>query len=364
MRFPSAGYRFGRHISVSVPALGIHFVSPYGRDGASSRVRMYEWLERLSLKAEVHTFVGREAAGARQILSDPLRAVHSIRTLRRLALRGSSTIFIHREASPLTDGRLEKRLLTNARFGVYDFDDALYCSFGSGLRVWRPKAPKVIQALLHADRVIAGNATLADFASQFATDVRVIPSCVEVANYTPKRLFDLHDPPRLGWLGSPSGERYLRVIEPALYDLHGSLGVRLLIMGSMKKTLGALESVIDRVPWSEIAAYQFGALCDVGIMPLLDEPYERGKCGYKLLQYGAMGLPFVGSPVGVNSEILAGASMFAPETPDEWQDALLATLTMSKTARGLLGLQGRTMVENLYSYDSWQREWCRTVDPN
>lgn len=340
---------------------GSHFVIPYGRSGASARVRVYEWIEKTHIAATVHNFLGNEAAGPRQVLTHLIKATLALHSLSKLERSGMSTLLLHREASPLTDGGLESRLMGTAGLAVYDFDDALYCNFGRGLRSLRPKAPKVIRALAAADRVIAGNETLADFAANFANDVRVIPSCVEPAAYTQKWTHDLHDPPRIGWLGSPSGEPYLNLAAAAVKELHHRSGARLVIMGAMRPTLGSLEPFIDRIQWSERNALQFGNLCDVGIMPLEDGIYERGKCGYKLLQYGAMALPFVASPVGINANILDKAGMPAARQQDDWIGAISAMLELATHDRAACGARAKAFVERDYSFDIWRTRWLEAL---
>jgi glycosyltransferase involved in cell wall biosynthesis len=96
-------------------------------------------------------------------------------------------------------------------------------------------------------------------------------------------------------------------------------------------------------------------------MPLTDGAFERGKCGYKLLQYCAAGLPFVASPVGVNRDITCRAGMPAPETVDDWISALMTVLHASVEQRGAMGNWARSLVEDRYSYANWQEAWLRSL---
>jgi glycosyltransferase involved in cell wall biosynthesis len=274
-----------------------------------------------------------------------------------------SRLLLHREASPLSRGAIERRLLSTAEFSVYDFDDALYSDWGQG-GLWRrlaPKAAKAGIAVAHADRVIAGNGTLADWASERHADVVVIPSCVAVESYRPKERYELADPPRLGWIGSPHNDAYLGLVAPALREVHRRTGARLTLIGTTRPTLDDLERFIDRVPWTEAAQHDQLADVDVGIAPLPDTPYTRGKCGYRLLQYGAAGTPAVGSPIGVNRGMLAEFGMPAAEAPGDWADALLDLLGRSSDARERLGRGARETVRRRYSYDAWLRRWQQAV---
>jgi glycosyltransferase involved in cell wall biosynthesis len=96
-------------------------------------------------------------------------------------------------------------------------------------------------------------------------------------------------------------------------------------------------------------------------MPLVDDPYSRGKCGYKLLQYAAAALPSVASPVGTNATILAGLGLPGARTTDEWYDTLSALIAGSVEDRARLGSAARDNVARAYSFDSWEARWLSAV---
>lgn len=285
------------------------------------------------------------------------------RRLRRIVAERPSRLLLHREASPLSRGGLERRLVKSAEFAVYDFDDALQWDFGQGgiARRLAPKAPKAQIAVAHANRVIAGNDVLAEWAAQYNQDVVVIPSCVAPESYRPKADYRVADPPRLGWIGSADNESYLELIAPALKDVHRRTGSRLTVLSTMSPRLGDLEEIIDRVAWSEEAQHEVLASFDVGLFPVPDEPYTRGKCGYKLLQYAAAGTPAVATPVGVNKQILAQLGMPAAITAAEWVEAILDVLTRPAEARAALGVAARQIIEEHYSYAAWLPRWRQAV---
>jgi len=338
-------------------------VTPYGRDGPSSRVRVYEWLDRAGAPAVVSGYGGRRNASVRQLAGHPVAVVAAERRLRRIARDRPQRLLLHREASPLSRGELERRLLTGASFSVYDFDDALQWDWGEGGRLRRlaPKAPKALLAVRLADRVIAGSPVLADWASEHNEDVVLIPSCVAAEAYRAKASYELGDPPRLGWIGSAGNETYLELVAPSLLELHRRSGARLTLIATTRRTLGRLEGMIDRVAWSQAVQHDELAQLDVGIAPLPDEPYSRGKCGYKLLQYAAAGTPLVASPVGVNREILTRLGMPAARDAGEWIDAILELLTCSAEARASLGRSARDVIRSHYSYDAWLPTWKRAL---
>ena len=337
----------------------IHFVTPYSRQGPSSRVRVYEWLERIAVPHEVIGYASLPNSSPTTLLRHSGRVVEAERRLRRIAAEPSGNVFVHREASPLSRGSLERRLLTRAGFSVYDFDDALQWDAGEGpfFRRLAPKARKALVAAQTADRVIAGNAVLAEWAAGHNRDVVVVPSCVSPGAYRPKDEYELSERPRLVWIGSVDNEVYLEAIAPALREVNRRTGARLTMISSTAAHLGELEQIVDRLAWSEELQYARLSEFDVGIAPVPDEPYERGKCGYKLLQYAAAALPFVASPVGVNAQMLAHFGMPAPSDMDDWVDALDDLLMRPVSERGELGRRARVLAERDYSYDAWLPAW-------
>jgi glycosyltransferase involved in cell wall biosynthesis len=341
----------------------LHAFTPYGRAGASARVRVLEWLEFTKIPAVLHTYLGASNASATLMARHPIaigRAEHELREMSRVK---PPVVLLHRECSPLTGGRLEAALLSSAMRGVYDFDDALHWDSGGNAitRPFRRKVEKAVRSIRAADEVIAGNETLGDFASAWAQHVTVIPSCVVPEHYMLKVSYELSDPPVIGWVGTPATERYLEQVGPSLLRLNAKSGARLRLMGSLGGNLGDLESIVDRVPWSEASTEKTLATWDIGIMPLGDGLYERGKCGYKLVQYAAAGLPGVASPVGVNRQMISAFAMTAAVTPDEWLSSIEELLQMSSGARMKRGAKARAVAEQAYSYASWEKVWRRVV---
>jgi len=100
-----------------------------------------------------------------------------------------------------------------------------------------------------------------------------------------------------------------------------------------------------------------GLSIDIGIMPLPDTLWTRGKCGYKMLQYGACGVPFVGSPVGANQEIISRLGQVSATTSDDWLDRLLDLIGLQESARRERGVAARRGVQDSYSYSAWQERW-------
>jgi glycosyltransferase involved in cell wall biosynthesis len=337
-------------------------VSVYGARNAGVRARALTWLARLGLAPELVSYLGGNEAGASALSRSPVRAGSSEWRLRRLVRRQPGVLLLSREASPLSKGSIEERLLGGAGRGVYDLDDALYADVrGRAFEALFSKSAKVARAARASDVVVVGNEDLAGWASALHRDVHIVPTCVEPSDYELKEDYEVADAPRLVWMGTPSGETYLRDIAPSLLEVNRRTGARLTIVGAGAQSLGALAGMTDRVDWSLDFAHTGLQSFDIGLMPLRDSRYERGKCAYKLLEYGAAGLPFVGSPVGANAAILKRSGAPAPVTSRDWVDALLGILELTAEDRNEQATSQLQVIEESYSFDRWMTRWRTAV---
>jgi len=245
---------------------------------------------------------------------------------------------------------LGERLLTGLRIPyVVDYDDAIYHRYqlhrNSLVRVLLGRKIDVI--MRRANTVIVGNNYLRDRAQATgARRVERLPTVVDLERYpTPPeaegRIFTV------GWIGSPSTVRYLSLIAPVLGDFCRQNKARFVVVGARE---AALEGVTAEFrPWSEATEVEDILRFDVGIMPLPDEPWERGKCGYKLIQYMACARAVIASPVGSNREIVEqGVDGFLASTDQHWRSAL-ETLRDEADLRVRMGRAGRQKVETSYS---------------
>ncbi|WP_089338099.1 glycosyltransferase [Blastococcus mobilis] len=336
--------------------------SSYGAAGASMRVRVLDWLRFLRLEAEVLDYLGTPNVRPGTLLRQPLRVVAAERRLRSLGRRPAwERLLVSRSMGPFTRGRLEAALLQRAGWGVYDFDDALYADARGGVHHFFGEAAGWSTAVRGADLVIAGNASLAEAAARIHPEVRVIPSCVEPRDYPRKTSYAVGPVPRLIWMGSPSTEPFLQPVAPALLRVHRLTGARLTVVSAGRRPLGELDVMTDRVTWDGPRTDALLADADCGIMPLPDTPFTRGKCAYKLLQYGAAGLPAVASPVGVNAQVIEQLDGLAPADAESWAEALLGMVQEPEARRRTRGHAARRAVEDHYSFDAWQSEFLRSV---
>jgi len=262
--------------------------------------------------------------------------------------------WIQGELLPYLPQWLERLLTRSRRPYVVDYDDALFHRYDlSSLAPVRWMLHnKIDKVMRNAACVVAGNRYLAERAqSAGAHCVTIIPTVVDAGRYKPV-VHRSKECVVIGWIGSPVTERYLAPLRSILLRLCVECQVKLLLVGASQKAAQLLEGVpLEIVPWSEDTEAACISTMDIGIMPLNDSPWERGKCGYKLIQYMASGLPVVASPVGVNSEIVReGENGFLANDADSWLRTL-GTLIDSVELRADMGRAGRKLVEEWYSVE-------------
>lgn len=338
-------------------SLKLLMLSRYGRLGASSRVRLYQylpWFEAArSVVAEAPLFSDAYVQGLQQGKRSPMEAVRSY-TARVLALLQSGRfdlLWIEKDALPWLPAMVEKALLPRAIPYVLDYDDAVFHHYdlhrNSIVRaLLKGKHPSLIRG---AAMVVAGNDYLAEFAQQVgAKHVEIVPTVVDLERYgrtliTPPSSSAL---PTIGWIGQRATAAFLSPYAPLFSRLQVEKRARFVAIGIDAQALGL---PMISIPWEEATEVGSIASLDIGVMPLVDGPFEQGKCGYKLIQYMACGLPVVASAVGVNRQIVEhGVNGFLAETLDQWEHALRMLLN-DPGLRQRMGQAGRRKIEEQYS---------------
>ena len=229
---------------------------------------------------------------------------------------------------------------------VFDVDDAIWLS--------SPSADAAAKAMAkRAAVVIAGNEYLADWLSSVAADVRVVPTAVDTERFSPSSdgVPDDDEHFVIGWIGSAATLQYLEAIDQplgAFFRRHRRAELR--VVADREPVFRSVPRECVRfVPWSHSREVSAIRGMHVGLMPLPDTEWSRGKCSFKMLQYMACGVPVVVSPVGMNREVLASGNVgFAAAEASEWLD-VLARLYQNREEGFAMGLAGRTVVEDRYS---------------
>jgi glycosyltransferase involved in cell wall biosynthesis len=328
-------------------------LTKYGSLGGSSRYRFYQYLPYLKsqgfditvaplLDNQYVTSINR---GNRNISSVLLSYFH--RLVRLICDRDYDLLWVEKELLPYIPEWLERILIGNIPYAV-DYDDAqfhIYDYYGSKLTKIL-LAQKIDRVMAHAQLVIAGNKYIATRAAKAgAKRIEIIPTVIDLDRYSIKS-----DPRsrnfNIGWIGSPGTSIYLKSIQSVFENLDRQRDCTFTLVGAGHLTLGNLELAIR--DWREQSEVEDIKSFDVGIMPLDSTPWEEGKCGIKLIQYMACGLPVVGTPIGVNQEIIAhGVNGFQANSLAEWTE-YLSKLANDPRLCEQMGAKGRAMVESKY----------------
>jgi glycosyltransferase involved in cell wall biosynthesis len=330
-------------------------LSRYTRLGASSRLRFYQYLpflESHGIDVSVAPLFGDDYVKGLYRGNVPIVSVlnsYMARVGAILRAKRFDVVWLEKEMLPWLPASFEFGLFPGGVSMVVDYDDAVFHRYDQHQFSWvRALLGKKIDAVMRrADLVIVGNDYLGDRARQAgAQRVELLPTVVDARRYAavdsaPDR------PVIIGWIGSPSTAKYLRFVAPALREMINTRGARVVAVGAKSEQLQDLS--IEVKPWSEQVEVSDIQQFDIGIMPLPDESLERGKCGYKLIQYMACGKPVVASPVGVNMVIVReGVEGLLPIDLSQWAEAL-RNLCDDPSLRKRLGLAGRKRVEAVYS---------------
>ncbi len=263
-------------------------------------------------------------------------------------------IVICREALLSRSVYFERRMIASGIPVVYDFDDAIWIRDVSAANrrvAWLKNPGKIREILPGCALVTAGNAYLADFARALNANVQIIPSTIDPAYHYP--LPRPERPVTIGWSGSLTTLPHLEQVLPVLRKLHEKWGSRIRFLTVGAKTTAAPDLPIEYIPWHKDTENQSLNELDIGLMPLPDDPWTRGKCGMKALLYMAVGKPAVASPVGVNTDIISHEEngMLA-DTDQEWFEAIdyLIAHTEQRERMGQLAL---SFVRRHYAKDVW-----------
>ena len=324
----------------------------YGPLAASTRYRLGQYVPGLAehgIDLQIRHLLGdiylRRTFGGG---SKPWLAMLQASWKRLGDLRGQGrydAMMLHCELFPLMPGWAERALLRQPY--IYDFDDAFYLKYRTGrLRGLSGVLGKKFDSVMKgAAAITAGNHVLADYALQRNASTRFLPTVVDTDRYLPEprsRGREL----KVGWIGSPSTAPYLCELVAPLSTLGLEGPVRLVVIGGRAPKI--LNITIEELDWSEATEVALINGFDVGVMPLPDDAWARGKCAFKLIQYMACGVPVIASPVGANLDVVQPECGLLAGTQAQWLDALRTLRDQPAHAREM-GMAGRELVERHYS---------------
>ena len=305
---------------------------------SSSRHRVYQYLpvlKKAGYETVVHPAVRQEefqeAFMTRSWWGNFRRAFYTLS--RRMSdlhqLRDFDYVFVQKPILPPPLFNMELRIARETRM-IFDFDDAIFLKKPGGAFLTNLWAPSQRIALIcqSAHKVIVGNHYLADFVRKTKVEPIVLPMAIDTEAFAASSKVVKHTKkiPLIGWVGSPSTQSDLKHVIPSLIDLHSKTPFVVRAIGATPFSI-PVRFPIEWKSWSLKTEIQDIAQLDYGLAPLEDTPRNRGKCGLKILQYWAAGIPVIASPVGVYKEMIHDwENGMLASTAAEWTEKLLAMI--------------------------------------
>ncbi len=342
----------------------ILFLTKYDSMGASSRYRFfqfYDFYRKNGFEIETKAFFSDD-----YLLDlytgniNPFIVLKSYwkRFLTLFVINNYDLLIIESELFPYFPAFFEKLIkLFNIKY-VVDYDDAIFHRYDKHKNslVRLILSNKIAKVMEYSSLVVVGNNYLANYARTRTTvKTVVVPTVIDLDKYDSVTIPEKStDEIVIGWIGSPSTLKYLCFLENVFIELSKKYKIKVHIIGTSISPFDNLD--VNLISWSEVTEISELKRFDIGIMPLIDSPWERGKCGFKLIQYMGCSLPVLGSPVGVNSEIVEdGKNGFLVTSEEEWKNSL-ELLIQEQQLRGQFGKEGRNKVAQNYSKNAVQNK--------
>ena len=342
-----------------VTIMRVLFLNRYSSSGASSRLRVLQYIpyyKSIGFDVEVRALFDENYLHDLYLSKRRSRVrvaqLYYKRLLHILSVWKYDLIWIEKELFPYAPALFERLLCLLGKPYVVEYDDAIFHNYDRSKNWFVRKFlnSKIDVVMKNSACVVAGNKYIADRArNACAPRVVTVPTVIDITRYGCGARLE-NTPFTIGWIGTPSTEKYIIDIWPSLRKACADYGAKIILVGAdpeVVKDLGGGN--VEVLSWSEESEVELIKQFDIGIMPLQDGPWERGKCGYKLIQYMGCGVPVIASPVGVNVDIVTGSSCgLLASSLIEW-DKAIAELYGSPIARRDKGLAGRRAVEDIYS---------------
>ena len=333
------------------------FIVPYPTKGPSNRFRVQQYIPYLKEQGidcylepfqteKLYDIIYKK--GHFLTMASHLAQATLKRAIVLLASKRFDAVFIHREAYPIGISLLERLFKLVNKKMIFDFDDSIFLSKpNGGLINFLKRNSKVSEIIKLSNCVIAGNNYLRDYALQFNKNVTVLPTCIDTDLYKPFDGYRRAEKIVIGWIGSRTTADYLLILKNVfgrLLDRFAHLEIKIVGADALN-----MERRIIKQAWSLDTEVQSLQSFDIGIMPMPDNPWTKGKCAFKIIQYMAVGIPCVASGVGMNIEVIQdGVNGFLAQSEEEWFSKLSMLIEDSKL-RNRLGAQGHRTVEQRYS---------------
>ncbi len=283
---------------------------------------------------------------------------HRLKDIKRA--KHADVVFIYREAFMMGTSYIEKRLSKIHTPLVFDFDDSIWLndtSVGNQNLSWLKKPEKTGDICRYSDHVMVGNAYLADYAKKFNSNTHVFPTVIDTNYHKPNEKRTENQKICIGWTGTQPTIKHFETILPVLKKLHASFPDKLCFRMVVNFPYDCSSIPLEVIQWEKASEIETLQQFDIGIMPLPDNQWTRGKCGFKGLQYMSLEIPTIMSPVGVNTDIIRhGENGYLADCEDTWLKTL-TQLIENKSERERIGKAGRQTVEKYYSRHAWENKW-------
>ncbi|KAA3617968.1 MAG: glycosyltransferase family 1 protein [Calditrichaeota bacterium] len=352
----------------------ILFLTPYPIEGPSTRHRVFQFLPYLNeanIGYELESFLTSNDYSKvfLQKATFLLKVFIYLKSfLRRLLLILSENhtydiIFIQLNVSPIFSNFFNRIILASKSKIIFDFDDAQHIRHSNAQTIIADFFRNINQTkfiLEKSDLAIVGNDFLKEFAEQYCKEVIVIPTTIETRNVE-TRTYIQSEKVILGWMGSSASSRYLDIVKDVFLQLlQANNNLEIQIVGS--KGFKLRHQRINFMPWQLHSEYDLLRRFDIGIMPLADDEYSKGKCGFKALQYMIVGTPVVVSPVGVNKQIVQhGINGYHAYVENDWI-GYIQKLIDNHLMRIEMGQKGRKFVISKYSTSVYAPNFISSIN--
>lgn len=274
-------------------------------------------------------------------------------------------VFVQREAFMTGSAYFEKQFAKSSAKLVFDFDDSIWLLDTSNANKkweWMKSAKKTSEIIKVSNMVFAGNQYLADYAKQFNSNVKIIPTTIDTERFKRKQEYTNKQQICIGWSGSITTIKHFEAATQILKRIKNKYGNRVCFKVMGDETYENKELGIKGIPWTSVTEAEVISGFDIGIMPLPDDQWVKGKCGLKGLSYMALEVPTIMSAIGVNTEIIQdGENGFLASTEEEWVDKI-SRLIDSFELRKQLGINGRNTVVKRYSVEAQKNNYLTSFN--
>ena len=340
--------------------MNIFYFTKYSRKGASSRLRSYQYfdyLKKFGFNIQVYPLFDDEylenlyqgKKSITKIFSAYLSRCWSLRKINK-----ADFVVIEKELFPYFPSWIEQFLKLCGIKYIVDYDDAIFHNYDLSSNKWirRLLSKKIDRVMAASNTVIAGNNYLKNRAIKArAKNIEIIPTVIEAHRYQKKEFYKSKQPIVIGWVGSPSTLKYLTPLIGVFNSLAENYPIQVHIIGAASYKIDLPNSIVNYIDWEEeTEAWQIEKF-DIGIMPLSETPWAKGKCAYKLIQYMASGLPVIASPVGMNKDIVFnGENGFLANTQEEWYSSIEKYI-LNMNMRKVHGQKGYELVQDKFTVE-------------